>query len=471
MPQVASDSTIQAANRPLPRPSRPPASDAPPSPFESLLDDTNSPPPAAEAPPPDNKVSAPDNSRPPAKTDDTQAAAAANDEPPAAPENAVTTIQQPSNKKDTADDGKTEITAKTSSDVGKSLTTDGDQKSVSDQKTDKTDAAAQAGAALAPATQQLTVAAPVPVPVQIQAADAAGKTGPVLQQAALSAEITTQLKPVGPAPSKTDSAKTSDDTKKSDTGVNSTSTAPTLDDLTGSLQLTSSGGATSHTDDKQQPAASGEADKQRAAQARGDSPAGNHQQSDATSQPVVNVDANAPLPQATNAAMAQQTTISAPQQAADPAAAANLASQPLLQAAPIPLAGLAVEIAGKAFAGKNRFEIRLDPPELGRIEVRLDVDRDGNVTSRLTVDRPDTLNLLQRDASGLERALQDAGLKTADNGLQFSLRDQTMGQQQTNTGSNTAQLLVKDETMPAIDVIPQSYSRLAGLGGGLDIRV
>jgi flagellar hook-length control protein FliK len=140
-------------------------------------------------------------------------------------------------------------------------------------------------------------------------------------------------------------------------------------------------------------------------------------------------------------------------------------------AAAVPLAGLAVEIAGKALAGKNRFEIRLDPPELGRIEVRLDVDRDGNVTSRLTVDRADTLDLLRRDASSLERALQDAGLKTTDNGLQFSLRDQSMSQQQPGNGSDTAQIVVKDDTLPPLDVIPQNYGRLAGQGGGLDIRV
>jgi flagellar hook-length control protein FliK len=60
-----------------------------------------------------------------------------------------------------------------------------------------------------------------------------------------------------------------------------------------------------------------------------------------------------------------------------------LTSQPGSQPAAIPLAGIAVEIA-------NRFEIRLDPPELGGIEVRLDVDRDGTVISRLTVDRADT---------------------------------------------------------------------------------
>jgi flagellar hook-length control protein FliK len=39
-------------------------------------------------------------------------------------------------------------------------------------------------------------------------------------------------------------------------------------------------------------------------------------------------------------------------------------------AAAVPLAGLAVEIAARAQAGHNRFEIRLDPPELGRIDVR-----------------------------------------------------------------------------------------------------
>ena len=68
--------------------------------------------------------------------------------------------------------------------------------------------------------------------------------------------------------------------------------------------------------------------------------------------------------------------------------------------AAVPVAGLAVEIATRAKDGKNRFEIRLDPPELGRIDVRLDIDGKGNVTSRLLVDRADTLDLLRRDFSG-----------------------------------------------------------------------
>ncbi|MGB7258233.1 MAG: flagellar hook-length control protein FliK [Pseudolabrys sp.] len=138
----------------------------------------------------------------------------------------------------------------------------------------------------------------------------------------------------------------------------------------------------------------------------------------------------------------------------------------------VPVAGLAVEIAGRALAGKNHFEIRLDPPELGRIDVHLNVDKDGQVTSHLVVDRSDTLDLLRRDASGLERALQDAGLKTSDNGLQFSLRDQSMGQQSTpNSTPDTAQIVVRDDAMPAVEATQRGYGRFAGMGGGLDIRV
>jgi chemotaxis protein MotD len=152
-----------------------------------------------------------------------------------------------------------------------------------------------------------------------------------------------------------------------------------------------------------------------------------------------------------------------------PAAAptAQLTQQLGMQA--VPLAGVAFEIAGKAVAGKNHFDIRLDPPELGRIEVRLDVSRDGSISSHVIADRKDTLDLLQRDASGLQRAFEDAGLKTSDQGMQFSLRDHSSGQQQHLPSAATAHLVVEDET--STETLPVTYSRLAGSGGGLDIRV
>jgi hypothetical protein len=170
----------------------------------------------------------------------------------------------------------------------------------------------------------------------------------------------------------------------------------------------------------------------------------------------------------------QQFAINAPPQPAAPSAATDAAApaQPLAQTQipqVVPLAGVAIEIAGNAAAGKNHFDIRLDPPELGRIEVRLDVSRDGSITSHVIADRKDTLDLLQRDASGLQRAFEDAGLKTSDNGMQFSLRDQSGGQQQNSSNATAAPLVVEDDT--PIAPLAINYSRLADARGGLDIRV
>jgi len=156
------------------------------------------------------------------------------------------------------------------------------------------------------------------------------------------------------------------------------------------------------------------------------------------------------------------------------------ASAPVTTAAPaaVPIAGLAVEIASHAHAGKNRFEIRLDPPELGRIDVRLDVDREGKVTSRLVVDRPETLDILRRDAPELERSLQQAGLKTADNALQFSLRDHGgFGGQNQNPYPNdgpragATSVVIPDRELPPVEATTAAHGRMIGRSAGVDIRV
>lgn len=170
---------------------------------------------------------------------------------------------------------------------------------------------------------------------------------------------------------------------------------------------------------------------------------------------------------AQTAAMASRTHQATPTAAAAAAPTASVAQQ---AAAAIPLSGVAFEITSKALTSTNHFEIRLDPPDLGRIEVRLDVDKDGNVTSNMIVDRPETLDLLRRDAAGLDRALQDAGLKTSNNGLQFQLRDQSSNQQQDGNASNTARIVVQDETIPNT-AIARDYGRLAGNSSGVDIQV
>lgn len=83
---------------------------------------------------------------------------------------------------------------------------------------------------------------------------------------------------------------------------------------------------------------------------------------------------------------------------------------------------IAVHIKKQAGDEVDQFTINLHPAELGRIDIKLDIGVDGRVSAMVAVERAQTLELLQRDSRGLERALQEAGLQTDSNSLNFSLR-------------------------------------------------
>lgn len=140
----------------------------------------------------------------------------------------------------------------------------------------------------------------------------------------------------------------------------------------------------------------------------------------------------------------------------------------------VPLAAVPIAIVTRAEAGERKFEIRLDPPDLGRIEVQLNVDSSGRATSHLVVDRAATLDLLRRDAPALERALQSAGLTTDNGSLQFSLRDQSFaGREQAPPApvATPATPSGAESEIAPIDAALRRYGAAAGLGGGIDIRV
>jgi flagellar hook-length control protein FliK len=94
---------------------------------------------------------------------------------------------------------------------------------------------------------------------------------------------------------------------------------------------------------------------------------------------------------------------------------------------PTPLQMLPIEIGMQAMRGVTKFQIRLDPAELGRVEVKLEFREDGQVKANLVVDRVETLAMLKRDANTLQQAFEQAGLRQSPDGLQFSLRGE--GQQ------------------------------------------
>jgi flagellar hook-length control protein FliK len=474
VPQVASEAATHAFKPAMPNPARaaPSSERAYGSPFDSLIDDgTQGPashPPQSPPASADKTAAQPDSAQPPAKIDGAKAAQAKGDSKAAnVPDAANATDAGSAPEADTPvtngkvpSDGKVKVYIN----ICEQAAAEDDSKPAADSK--PADSLAPASVVADPATipnQTITPAAalatapvmpaaPSEIPqaettALMPAAAAALAQTVAATQPAMVAAGTPKAKAVDPAKSQDDSGKPADDPKLS---------------AKAAFDLQSNGKPQSTT---------GDADKPAAAHPRDEAQATAHHAS-VESPPPIATDAQAAA-STTLSDLAQPASLTPPSQDVSAAPATPTApASPATPPAAVPLAGVAIQIASMAQAGKNHFEIRLDPPELGRIEVRLDVDRDGHVTSRLIADRSDTLDLLRRDASGLERALQDAGLKTADNGLQFSLRDQTMGREQSHMPAPAiAQIVVKDSALPALDATQLNYSRLAGLRGGIDIRV
>jgi len=88
----------------------------------------------------------------------------------------------------------------------------------------------------------------------------------------------------------------------------------------------------------------------------------------------------------------------------------------------------AARLASRANGGASRFEMRMDPPQLGRIEVKMQVSADNRVHAILTVENPEVLQDLQRSADSLRRALVQEGFDLGANDLEFQLEQQGFGQ-------------------------------------------
>lgn len=74
------------------------------------------------------------------------------------------------------------------------------------------------------------------------------------------------------------------------------------------------------------------------------------------------------------------------------------------------------------FSGKtSTFEIRLDPPELGKVDVRVEVGKDGKIMAVIAARDPSVADALMRGAKTLENALTQAGLTLSEEGIQVEL--------------------------------------------------
>lgn len=172
---------------------------------------------------------------------------------------------------------------------------------------------------------------------------------------------------------------------------------------------------------------------------------------------------------------------SAPTAAMGPGAAQGTAKPAPAQAAQAPhqprhvdpkqvIDQVSVQIARQAKGGADTIRVQLKPVDLGRIEIRLEV-QDGKVTAHVSADNKETLAVLQKDARGLERALQDAGLKTEASSMNFSLSGD--GQQARNDAKPVRRSRLSRAAKPAEDAPQQAAAQPMRSGGrrGVDIKV
>ena len=485
MPSVASDSHSVLPTRPrLPNPTSQTESRDPATPFGDLLDSA-APQPKSPPRPREARSDRPERSdradQPRPKDDrDTRATSAndkakdtakSGDEGPAATDANAAQNTQDAAPAATDGDGKTDAKAtdaktddKTDAKTEKSADADGKLKPDVDVTAAlNTLIVDPAPAVVAPQPVAVAVAVALPVDLAAPVAAATAAEASANADAGVEADALAALQAAGPAagaqkPAKPQAAAQGDAHAKAATATGSTETQAALPQIESGKDGQSNANGEKAPGEFRHALASllGKPDAD-AAPGRGDATAAVKAGADA----VQNLNMPTPTQPANVAATAAAVT--APPQAQAHAAAA----------AAVPLTGLAVEIASQAASGKSHIEIRLDPAELGRINVHLDVDRDGNVNTRLVVDRADTLDLLKRDASSLERALQDAGLKTPNNGLEFSLRQHAFTQQDDKAAltAASAHIVVPDDDASPLEALRQGYGRLLGLGGGLDIRV
>jgi len=139
-----------------------------------------------------------------------------------------------------------------------------------------------------------------------------------------------------------------------------------------------------------------------------------------------------------------------------------------------------VQIKKGVADGLDKISIKLDPGNLGKVEIKLEIGHDGRLQAVIAADKPETLQLLQQDVKNLEQSLRDSGLKTDQQSLSFTLRDQSQagegrdgngngnGRQRNRGGDDYAD--TGAQTDP-VQLAAANAQRAAAARGGLDIRI
>ncbi len=118
-------------------------------------------------------------------------------------------------------------------------------------------------------------------------------------------------------------------------------------------------------------------------------------------------------------------------------------------------------ILAKRLEETSIFDIRLDPPDLGRVDGKLSINDDGKAVLALAFDNQSAFDLFSRDEQALRQALADAGLDFGVGDFVFSFRERAESDAAPREASVVDAMLSHEEPAPFA----------SGRAGAVDIRI
>ena len=100
-----------------------------------------------------------------------------------------------------------------------------------------------------------------------------------------------------------------------------------------------------------------------------------------------------------------------------------------------------VNITKSAVKGVDTIDIQLKPEDLGKIQIKMHIAKDGRLHAEIISSRPETMDMLQKDIAGLEKAFNDAGYDTDSRSFNFSFQKENQAGEQQKADSGLLQFI------------------------------
>ena len=126
----------------------------------------------------------------------------------------------------------------------------------------------------------------------------------------------------------------------------------------------------------------------------------------------------------------------------------------------LPYPRVPMEIGLAALEGQRSLHVRLSPADLGTIDIALDVSDQSEARAHISADDPRTLAMLKQDAPFIRQALEQTGLSTHDNSLNFSLRQDGQSSDRQNMNDQHSSSSRKNKHDPSSDIDASAITAL-----------